>query len=135
MPGLYPTRQTGPDTYEVSVAVTGGQLVMPDATTGKVKPTTGAVATVLGVALNNGVPAGSGAVNDFSVYPSKIDVAYGPMTVKIKAATDIAFGVAVVSAALGQVGTVGSGTFDQIVGRCVEPGGITSGNAGLIRLN
>lgn len=134
MSGVYPRTQLGPDTYEVSTTTTGGQLVMVDGATGKIKPTTGVVATVLGVALTDAVPAGSGSNLAFGTAPKTTSVAYGPATVKLTASGAIAFGVLVTSAAAGQVATIGAGTFDQAIGRCVEPAGITSGAAGHIRL-
>jgi len=134
MAGTYPVTQLGPDTYEVSATVTGGQLVMVDGSTGKVKPTTGVVSNVLGVALTDAVPAGSGSNTAFGTAPKTTSVAYGPATVKLTAAGTIAFGALVTSAANGQVATIGAGTFDQAIGRCVEPAGLTVGVAGRIRL-
>lgn len=134
MAGTYPVTQLGPDTYEVSATVTGGQLVMVDGSTGKVKPTTGVVSNVLGVALTDAVPAGSGSNTAFGTAPKTTSVAYGPATVKLTAAGTIAFGALVTSAASGQVATIGAGTFDQAIGRCVEPAGLTVGVVGRIRL-
>lgn len=134
MPGSYPTLQLGPATYEVSATVTGGQLVMVDGTTGKVKPTTGQVAVVLGVALNDAVPAGSGSQLNYATARKEVSVAYGPAEVVLTAAANIAFGQKVVAAAAGQVTPGTTPTFDQIVGICTEPGGILSGATGRVRL-
>lgn len=134
MSGIYPVTQLGPDTFEVSTTTTGGQVVMVDGSTGKIKPTTGVVNNVLGVALNDAVPAGSGSQTAFGTAPKTTSVAYGPATVKCTASGAIAFGALVTSAASGQVATIGAGTFDQAIGRCVEPAGISSGAAGRIRL-
>lgn len=134
MSATYPVTQMGPDTYEVSTTTAGGQLVMVDGSTGKVKPTTGVVSAVLGVALTDAVPAGSGSNLAFGTAPKTTSVAYGPATVKLTAAGTIAFGALVTSAASGQVATVGAGTFDQVIGRCVAPAGLTVGVAGPIRL-
>lgn len=134
MPGSYPTLQLGPATYEVSVTVTGGQLVMVDGTTGKVKPTTGQVATVLGVALNDAVPAGSGSQLNYATARKEVSVAYGPAEVVLTAAANIAFGQKVVAGAAGAVIPGTSPTFDQIVGVCTEPAGILSGATGRVRL-
>jgi hypothetical protein len=135
MSGVYPVTQLGPDTYPVSATVTGGMLVFPDSgNAGQVKPTTGAVGGVLGVALNDAVPAGSGSNTAFGTAPSTTSVAYGPATVALKASGAIAFGALVVAAASGQVATVGANTFDLVIGRCVEPAGIASGAVGRIRL-
>jgi hypothetical protein len=43
----------------VNQTVLGGQLVMPDSTTGLVKPATAAATTVLGVAWNDANPVGT----------------------------------------------------------------------------
>jgi hypothetical protein len=134
MSGVYPVTQLGPDTYTVSATVTGGQLVMVDGSTGMVKPTTGVVSNVLGMAMNDAVPAGSGDGLHFGTAPPTTSVVYGPATVQLTASGAIAFGALVVSAASGQVATIGSGTFDQAIGRCVEPAGISSGAVGRIRL-
>lgn len=134
MSGVYPVTQLGPDTYEVSTTTTGGQLVMVDGSTGKVKPTTGVVSNVLGVALTDGAPAGSGSATAFNTAPKTISVGYGPGTYPMTAAGTIAFGALVTSAASGQVATIGAGTFDQAIGRCVEPAGLTVGVVGRIRL-
>jgi hypothetical protein len=135
MSGVYPVTEKGPDTYTVSATVTGGQLVFPDGSNaGMVKPTTGVVDGVLGMAMNDAVPAGSGSGLDFATAPSTTSVAHGPSTVPLTAAGNIVFGALVTSAASGQVATIGSGTFDQAIGRCVEPLGITSGSTGRIRL-
>lgn len=134
MSATYPVTQDGPDTYEVSVTTTGGQLVMVDGSTGKVKPTTGVVSAVLGAALTDAVPAGSGSATAFGTAPKTTSVAYGPATVRLTASGAIAFGALVTSAAAGAVATIGAGTFDQAIGRCVEPAGISSAGVGRIRL-
>lgn len=134
MAGTYPVTQLGPDTYEVSATVTGGQVLMVDGSTGKVKPSTGVLSAIVGVALTDAVPAGSGSNLAFGTAPKTVSVAYGPATVKCTAAGAIAFGALVTSAASGQVATIGAGTFDQVIGKCVEPGGISSAGVGRIRL-
>lgn len=135
MSGVYPITRSGPDTYTVSATVTGGQLVMIDGSNpGQVKPTTGAVDGVLGVALTDAVPAGSGSSSAFGTAPSTCSVAYAPNTVVLTASGSISFGDLVVAAASGQVATVGANTFDKVIGRCVEPAGISSAATGRIRL-
>jgi hypothetical protein len=134
MPGSYPVLQLGPATYTVSAAVTGGQLVMVDGSTGKVKPTTGAAVACLGMATSDASPAGSGTNLNYATPRSEVSVVYGPAEVVLTAAGTIAFGALVVAAANGQVVTVGAGTFDQVVGRCTEPAGIASGATGRVRL-
>lgn len=134
MSGNYPVRQFGPTTYKVNAAVTGGQLVMPDSTTGKVKPATAGAKTVLGMAMTDASPAGSGSNLSFATNQPEVAVAYAPAEVLLLASANIAFGEQVVAAAAGAVAPVASGTFDQIVGRCTAAAGIVSGARGLVRL-
>lgn len=135
MSGNYPVTRSGPDTYTVSATVTGGQLVMFDSgNAGMVKPTTGVVAGVLGMAINDAVPAGSGSNTAFGTAPPTTSVAYGPCTAKLVASGAIAFGDLVTAAASGAVATIGAATFDKAIGRCVEPLGIASAAKGRIRL-
>jgi len=137
MAGSYPVLQLGPATYEVSAAVTGGQLVMVDtANAGKVKVATIAAdgLLVLGVALDDAVPTGSGSNLNFGTARNRVAVAYGPAEVILKATGNVAFGEQVVCAALGTVASIASGTFGQAVGRCTEPAGITGGSTGRVRL-
>lgn len=51
--GIKPVFDRGPITYLANANVRGGRLVMPDASTGRVKETTGAVSDCLGVATGN----------------------------------------------------------------------------------
>jgi hypothetical protein len=138
MSGTYPTLQLGPATYQVSVAVTGGQLVMADASNaGMVKPTTGAVAGVIGVALTDAVPVGSGSNLNYATARYETAVAYGPAEVVLTVAsggTALLFGDLVVAAAAGQCSKGTTPTYDLIVGRCTEPGGIALGASGRVRL-
>lgn len=134
MPEVY---QIGPATYEVNVAVTAGQLVMPDATTGKVKPATAAATTVLGVARDSGAPTGSGTSTDFGTLRPEIAVYSAPHEVRVTFAADCAFGVKVVAAANGQVTPVGVAAATdatQVVGYCTEPAGVLAGAVGRIKL-
>jgi hypothetical protein len=135
MSGLYPTyKQGGPVTYEVSVSITGGQLVEFDGTTQKIKPAVVGSKAVLGVAMNNASPAGSGSPTDFGQYPSRVAVGAMPQIFKLKVSADVAAGALVAATANGGIGPAGSDTFDQVVGRCVDPAGITAGASGLIKL-
>lgn len=135
MSGVHVITRSGPDTYQVSATVTGGQAVMFDSSNaGMVKPTTGVVDGYLGVALTDAVPAGSGSNTAFGTAPSTTSVAYGPCTVPMTASGSIAFGDLVTAAASGAVATIGAATFDKVIGRCVEPAGIASAATGRIRL-
>lgn len=129
--------QLGPETYEVNAAVTRYQLVMPDSTTGKIKPATAGATTVLGVAREDAAPSGSGSASNFATLRPHVAVFQAPYTVKVKFAADCAFGVKVVAAATGQVTPVGAAAASDgtsVVGYCVEPAGVTSGNFGRIKL-
>lgn len=127
----------GPASYTVNVAVTAGQLVMPDATTGKVKVATAAATTVLGVARDSGAPAGSGASTDFGTLRPEIAVYSAPYEVKVTFAADTLFGQKVVAAASGQVTPVGAAAntdATQVVGYCTEPAGVLATGVGRIKL-
>lgn len=139
MSGSFPVLQFGPATYEVSAAVTGGQLVEVDGSTGKVKPATGTAGhNVLGMAMSDAVPAGSGDNLHFGTARKEVAVAYGPaeviLTVASGASQAIAFGGTVIAAANGQVTYAATPTYDQIVARCTEPGGVAAGASGRFRL-
>lgn len=142
----------GPDTYECNSGVEGGQLVEVDAATGKIKTCTADSPKVLGVALYTARPAGTAYTDttgynetrvDYSVPQEFVAVAWQG-TYKLTATGAIAFGEKVVSAATGTVKPIPAVTTPtagdvtntrNIVGMCVEPGGISSGSQGLIRLS
>jgi hypothetical protein len=128
MPGTYPYLQHGPSTCEVSVTVLGGQLVMPDSTTKKVKPATAGAVTVLGVALADGAPAGSG--NNLSFGTNRPTIAVGrACEVPVTYSSDAAFGDKLIAGATGSV-VVGTATAGNVVGQCTEPAGVVSGAVG-----
>lgn len=155
MPGIRPVFEKGPITYLATTVanggnITGGQLVMPDGTTGKIKPTSGAVANCLGVAL--GDASGSDFANtdttdtwgnpivNAQYPPNEVAVAYQGVYNLTATAAAIPFGALVTSAAAGKVvayaaAAAGAVSVDgTIIGRCVEPGGIASGGTGRILL-
>jgi len=117
----------GPATYEVNAAVTAGQLVMPDSTTGKIKPDSAAT-TVLGVARDDAAPAGSSSSTNFSTLRPEVAVYSAPFQVRVTFAANTAYGEKVIAAANGQV-TPGVAA-GQVVGYCTEPGGVLSGAKG-----
>ena len=148
MAGIRPVFEHGPITYRATTAangglIKGGQLVEPDGTTGRVKVAGAASAAVLGVAT------GDASASDFTNAdttdswgnpvvnaqhpPNEVAVAYQGVW-KLEATGAIAFGALVVSAANGTVATVAANTFDKVIGRCVEPGGIANGAKGKILL-
>lgn len=134
MAGSYPVLQLGPATYAVNVTVAGGQLVEPDSTTKKVKPATAASKAVLGMAMTDASPAGSGSNLSFATNPPTVAVAYGPAEVLLTTTADIAFGGLCIAGAAGTVSPIASGTFDQVVAKCTDPNGVLSGATGRFRL-
>jgi hypothetical protein len=137
MPGLHRNLQFGPDTVGVSQTVLGGQLVMPDGTTGLVKPATAAATTVLGIAWSDANPAGTNPTSPLNTaWPApEVAVQYGPADVDVTYASAAAYGQLLLAAANGQVGPAGvAPASDQIVGRCTQPAGVSAGAVGRMRL-
>lgn len=135
MAGVPVRLRLGPDTYQVSANVVGGQLVVPT-TGGKVGPAGAGALTVLGVALNDAKPAGSDVNTDFSTVRPDVAVAYAPAELRVTYAGAAAFGVKLKPAANGQVAPWVTGTDDpqMIVGICTEPAGVGAAAVGRIRL-
>lgn len=145
MSGILTRYKGGPRSYQVNAAVKGGQVVVPDGSTGKVKPCNAAAATnVLGVALVDALPAASQDGNttsygmpvvDVSVPQDTTSVAYGGMTVPVTYSGTVAFGQKVQADATGGVQAwVNTGNGSEIIGVCEEPGGMVAGQVGLVRL-
>lgn len=123
MPGAHRSLHYGPDTYKVSAAVSGGQLVMADASNpGLVKPATAAATTVLGVALGDAAPVAADA-DPLLVSAAQPEVAVawnGDVDVTYTAAC--ALGVLLIAGAAGAVTPAGAApASDQVVGRCTAP--------------
>jgi hypothetical protein len=134
MPGAHRSLHYGPDTYKVSAAVSGGQLVMADASNpGLVKPATAAATTVLGVALGDAAPVAADADPlIISAAQPEVAVAWnGDCDVTYTAAC--ALGVLLIAGATGQVTPAGAApAYDQVVGRCTAP--VTGAGLGRMRL-
>lgn len=140
MPGVLPKWGDGPVTRQVNVAITGGQLVMPDAATGKIKPATSATDLCLGVALNDAAPAASGEgtttygapVLDIALPPDYVAVASGCF-IKVTYTLAAAFGqkliIGTVAGTVSPAGAAPDARF--IVGRCEEPAGVLAGAKGI----
>lgn len=128
-PGGYRVIKDAPG-FSVSVAVTAGQLVEPDSTTGLVKPATAGSKAVLGYAVTAGTPDGTTPVLTFVQQPSRITVERGCIA-WVTFAADTLFGAKLISAASGQVTPAGT-TPDAttLVGQCFEPGGVLAGGVG-----
>lgn len=148
MAGIRPVQEKGPLTFLATTLangglIKGGQLVEPDAATGKIKVAGAASAAVLGVATGDASPSDHTNANTTDDWgnpvvnaqypPNEVAVAYQGVW-RIEAAGAIAFGALVVSGAAGTVATVAANTFDKVIGRCVEPGGIADGATGKILL-
>ncbi|HMH89953.1 MAG TPA: hypothetical protein VK586_02585 [Streptosporangiaceae bacterium] len=136
MAGALPHYTHGPDSYQVSAQVLGGQLVIPDAGPAATVSVAGAAAiNVLGVAGIDAAPIVSQAGNttgygqpltDISVLPDYVSVWHG-VDIHVTYAAAATFGVLLKAAALGQVTPWVSGVDTNpatIVGRCTQPGGV-----------
>jgi hypothetical protein len=102
-----------------------------------VKPCVVGSKAVLGLALNDAVPAGSGSQQNYTTARYDVAVAYGPAEVICTAtAAAIPFGALVAAGAAGTVVAIATapGTYDQAVGRCTEPAGILASGTGRVRL-
>lgn len=133
MSGSLPHIKHGPASYQVSAQVLGGQLVVADGSAATTVSVAGLNAkNVLGVAGNDAapIPNQAGATTsygqslvDISVLPDYTSVHYGE-DMHVTYAADCAFGALLTVAAAGTVTPASSATFDQIVGRCTQPGGV-----------
>lgn len=120
----------GRPTYNCGVnTIVGGRLVMPDGTTGNIIHAALNTKLCLGVATDDALPDGSQTTSGYNVTSAIIrpDVAVARVGIyRLWYAANCAFGTFLVAAANGYVTpyTSGTSTFDQIVGRCDEPGGV-----------
>jgi hypothetical protein len=155
MPGIRPVFEKGsPLTFAATSVANGGNmragiLVEPDGTTGKIKPAVAGSTRVLGLLLTNtvadnyGGPAaaqdawGNDLIDNSHQYPNTAAVASSGVW-DLVVASAVAFGQHVKAGADGTIvadDNGGAATFGQIVGQCVEPGGIANGAKGRIRLS
>ena len=138
MSGSLPHYKLGPDSYQVSATVLGGQLVVADGSSASTVSVAGAAAiNVLGVAGNDASPIVSQAGNtttygqsvvDISVLPDYVAVYHGA-DMHVTYAANATFGQLLKAASSGQVTPWVSGTDTlpaTIVGRCTQPGGVTT---------
>lgn len=140
MAGVFESYDRGPVTFEVNAQVTGGQLVVPDGATGKVKPAAGGETTCLGVATTDAIPSGTnqdptvvGAVSSINASPLLPYTGVANNGVfKVTYAAAATFGELLKLAANGQVTplVVGTDNSDLIVGRCFETAGVGAGATG-----
>lgn len=148
MAGVRPRFEKGsPLTFNANVLIKGGQLVEPDGTTGRIKPTAGVSAVCLGVSTGDASAFGYSNANTTDAWGNPIVASptYPPNEVAVakhgvwdlEATADIPFGALVVSAAAGKVTAAGATpAVGTVVGQCVEPGGIVfaTNPVGKIRL-
>lgn len=132
MPGKQYEYEFGPITYEVGVAVAGGQVVIPYASdTTKLAPAGDGALNVLGIATKDAVPVGTDQnAAASSVMPGAFN--FSPLSPHIAVAseghfrllntTNVARGQRVVAAAAGKVRAFVSGTdtVDMIIGRSTD---------------
>jgi hypothetical protein len=138
MAGAVPVYTTGNKTYEVSVAVTGGQLVVPT-TGGKIGPAGLTANTCLGVAAKDAIPTATNQNPTGSILlspTSPYTTVWNNGVWRLTAGSAITFGQTVKCGAAGTVVPWVSGTdaADTIVGRCVEILGIANAAVGEIQL-
>jgi hypothetical protein len=140
MSGSLPHYKLGPASYQVSALVTGGQLVAADGSSATTVSVAGAgSALVLGVAGNDAAPipsqasstdtaAGGAPLVDISVLSDYTSVYASGYDMHVTYAANATFGALLKSAASGQVTPWVSGTdaAGLIVGRCTQPGGVTT---------
>jgi hypothetical protein len=136
MSGVLPHTKHGPESYQVSVLVKGGQLVVPDASPATTVSVAGANAiNVIGVAGVDAQPIPNQAGDttsygqplvDISVLPDYTPVWHG-VDIWVTYAANANFGQLLKAAANGQVTPWVDGTDTDpatIVGRCTMPGGV-----------
>ena len=145
MAGIRPVFEKGPITFSANVLIKGGQLVEPDASTGRIKPATADSVVVLGVATGDASATGYANADTTDAWdnpvvnahypPNEVAVAYqGVWKLKNGSGATIAFGALVACNGSGEVKALGAGAFGTCIGRCVDPAGIAAGAKGKILL-
>lgn len=147
MAGVRPRFERGsPLTFNANVLIKGGQLVEPDGTTGRIRPTTGVSATCLGVATGDASAFGYTNPNTTDAWgnpvvnaqhpPNEVAVAkHGVWDLQNDTAGTLAFGAWVTSAANGTIADAGATpAAGTVIGQVVEPAGIAAGQQGKVRL-
>jgi len=143
MAGLRPHLEHGPESYLANVNIVGGQLVQPDGTTQKIKPTVVDSTTVLGLAIGDAA-ATAGMVaettdawgrptNGGLTPPNEVAVAYrGSWWVKNTSGAAWTFGQSLYAGAAGIL--QGVTTTGRLVAVCIEKGGVANNAEGKVRL-
>lgn len=137
MPGIQYKFQHGPTTHQAAAPIVGGQVVVPDPTDDTLIRPAGAGATnVIGVALNDALPAGSDDDLVYSTVRPDVALANSPMVVPVVFAAAATYGDHVVAADAGQV-TPATAAVDSrlIIGKVVDKGDVPANGVAHIRLN
>lgn len=145
MSGVLPHTKHGPESYQVSALVTGGQLVKADGSGDTTVSAAGAGAiNVLGVAGIDAAPYPNQAGDTTSYGDPLLDISVLTDYVPVWHAVDIAvtyaancsFGELLKAAANGQVTPWVDGTDTDpatIIGRCTQPGGVVISTTAIAR--
>lgn len=143
MAGLRPHLEHGPETHLANVNIIGGQLVEPDAATGKVKPAVANSLAVLGLAIGDAAATPGMAAATTDAWgrntagvlnpPNEVAVAYrGSWWIKNTSGTAWTFGQRLYAGAAGILqGTVTTGA---VVAICIDPAGVANNVEGKVRL-
>lgn len=142
MSAVLPHYKSGPLNKQVSTLIFGGQLVAPTTLTAgttdlTVAPAAALSLNVLGVAGAdaNVIANQTGAPNSFgqplidiSVLGDFVPVYYGGIDILVwyNNSVSVIEGAMLVAGANGTVTTVGANVFGTVVGRCTQPGGVTT---------
>lgn len=134
MSGIAVRRKHGPRSHEVAEAIVGGQLVEGRASS-KVGVAGAGSKKVLGVAIADAVPASAfnpapvNGVLNAAPLPNRVGLASRGDEVPVKYAATATFGQKLKAAAAGTVTPFVDGDDAQLlVGKCIEPAGVTTAN-------
>jgi hypothetical protein len=142
MSAVLPHYKQGPQNFQVSTLIFGGQLVEPTTKTAgttdlTVKPTAAASTTCYGVAGidANVIATQTGAPNtygqpaiDISVLTDYTAVYFGGVDIWVWYSGAVVPGTLLLAGANGTVVTAGTApAADQVVGKCSHPGGVSAG--------
>lgn len=146
MAGIKPKQFKGPLTFIAEENIIGGTWVAPvSSTSERVQTAATASTTAVGIALGDAsaydfanadtTDAWGNPVTNAHYPPPEVAVAYQGIFIlkNVHADTAIAFG-GTVGVGTDGVGVLPNTTAAQIVGRCVQPGGIAAGESGAIRI-
>jgi hypothetical protein len=145
MPGIIPLYETGPVTFSVSEAITGGMIVeaAPDGITVRVARA-GSTACV-GLALHDALPAGTSQAPTIPGVSASVNAAPLPSYVAVanfgvfnlQYATAAVFGATLQAAAGGLVANLVTPPPDptMIVGMCYQSGGVAINGFGAVLLD